>query len=191
MNDRDNAHLKRLCLKNRFQSASRLKEELVAITKKPFSTSTVEQRLKVMGLQSRRPAKKPLLTAKMRSTRLEWCKNYANWTSLDWQNVIFSDESKINLMGADGGAIVRRRKGEQFRNECVLPTERHSPYVMVWGAITANGVGAILLLEASVNAASYKDIITNGVIPNVELASECSEDVVSTMTPLHVIELLL
>ena len=35
LNDRDNVHLKRLFLKNRFQSASKLKEELVAITKKP------------------------------------------------------------------------------------------------------------------------------------------------------------
>ena len=35
LNDRDNAHLKRLCAKKSFQSASKLKEELVAITKKP------------------------------------------------------------------------------------------------------------------------------------------------------------
>ena len=49
---------------------------------------------------------------------------------------------------------------------------------MVWGAITANGVGAILLLEGSANAAAHKTINTIGVIPTVELASECSEDVV-------------
>ena len=49
---------------------------------------------------------------------------------------------------------------------------------MVWGAITANGVGAIFLLEGSVNAAVYKIIITNGVIPTVELSSECSKNVV-------------
>lgn len=175
---RNDAHLKHLCLKNRFLSASKLKEQLVAITKKDCSTSTIERRLKSMGLESCRPAKKPLLTAKMRSTRLEWCKNHANWASFNWENVIFSDECKINLMGADGGVKVRRRKGERYSNECVLPTVRHSPYVMIWGAITANGVGGILMLEESVNAAAYKNIINKGVVPTIEFLSQYSEDVI-------------
>lgn len=178
LNARDEAHLKRLRLKDRFQTTSKLKEDLVNITNKPCSTNTIRRRLNEMGINACRPAKKPILTQKMRSTRLEWSTSHANWTVLDWQNVIFSDESKFNLIGADGGARVWRRKGERYSNECVLPSVLHSPYVMVWGAITSEGVGVIKMLEGSVNATVYKNIINEGVIPTMESFSEYSDNIV-------------
>ena len=70
---------------------------------------------------------------------------------------------QMNSMGADGGAKVRRRKGERFSSECVLPTVRHSQTELV---------------RFYCYIIAYKNIITNGVIPTVELASECSKNVV-------------
>lgn len=81
-------------------------------------------KLKDLGLESYRPSKKSLLMAEIRRTRLEWCKEYESWTALVWEQVIFSDDSIINMMGADGGFSVRRILGEAFAN------------IKVWAAIT-------------------------------------------------------
>jgi len=64
LNARDESHLKRIRLRDRFKSVSKVKEELIEATNKPCSSSTVQRRLYEMGFNSCRPAKKPLLTKK-------------------------------------------------------------------------------------------------------------------------------
>ena len=39
---------------------------------------------------------------------------------------------------------------------------------MVWGCITSLGVGSLIMLEGSVNAEKYKNIILEGVLPTSE-----------------------
>jgi len=55
---------------------------------------------------------------------------------------------------ADGGVRLWRGKRERWIKEYVFPTVHHSPYVVVWGAKTSEGVGVIKMLERSVNATS-------------------------------------
>ncbi|GFV32528.1 transposable element Tc1 transposase [Trichonephila clavipes] len=58
----------------------------------------------------------------------------------DWQQVVFSDESRFNLRHHDGRIRVRCYAGERHIPECFI--ERHfrrTPGVMVWGAIAYHG----------------------------------------------------
>lgn len=165
---RSDAHLKFLSLSDRFQNAAELREEWNKSLPQPCSLRTVETRLNEMGLMSRTPAKKPILNKRMRKNRLNWCKERENWSVADWKRVVFSDESKFNLIGPDGTLKVRRRKGERYSDKCIQPTVKHSPYIMVWGCITSAGVGNILTLNGSVNAEKYQAIIAEGVIPTLE-----------------------
>ncbi len=51
-----------------------------------------------------------------------------------WNNVLWSDEIKINIFGSDGVKRVWRQPGEESKDKCVLPTVKHSGgSVMVWG----------------------------------------------------------
>lgn len=112
----------------------------------------------------------------MKKNRLLWAKERENWTAEEWGRIVFSDESKFNLIGCDSGVRVRRRAGERYHEECLQPTVKHSPYVMVWGAITKTGVGEIVLLESTVNSTVYKDIIREGVLPTMEQLSDSVEN---------------
>ena len=59
---------------------------------------TVSRRLRFdFGLKSQKPAKKHLLTKKMKAKRLEFAKSHQHWTTEHWSKVLFSDESTIQL----------------------------------------------------------------------------------------------
>ncbi|KAG0972999.1 hypothetical protein G6F29_013118 [Rhizopus arrhizus] len=67
-----------------------------------ISYKTAINVLKSMNFFSAIKVKKPLLTAKHMKRRLAWAKKYQNWTTDDWQRVVFSDETKVNVWGSDG-----------------------------------------------------------------------------------------
>lgn len=173
---REDRLLQRLQLKNVFSPSPTIRAQFEEATNVTISDRLVRYRLKEFGLSSYRPAKKPLLTSRMKRQRLDWAKERENWTATDWQNVIFSDESKFNLIGPNGTARVRRRKGQRYSAENVLSTVKHSPYIMVWGCITFAGVGPIIILDGTVNAEKYKEIIREGVVPAIEQLSELRLD---------------
>jgi hypothetical protein len=50
-----------------------------------------------------------------------------------WQNIMFSDESKLNLKFSDGRVRICRRRRERFADGCVKETDRlGGSGVMVW-----------------------------------------------------------
>ncbi len=69
--ERDDRKLKRLCLKNRFVTCSELKRDLEKLSGKIISSKTVQRRLNEVGVKDRRPTKNPLLTNKIKKTRLK------------------------------------------------------------------------------------------------------------------------
>ncbi len=60
-----------------------------------------------------------------------------------WNHVLWSDESKVNLFGSDGVQHVWRRPGEEYQENCALPTVKHGgghglglhEYCWYWGAV--------------------------------------------------------
>lgn len=50
-----------------------------------------------------------------------------------WNCVIWSDESKFNLFGSDGKAMVWRTLKEELDPKCIVPTVKHGGgSVMCW-----------------------------------------------------------
>ena len=98
------------------------------------SNSTVRRRLSAAGLNGHVAVKKPLLTARHRQLRLEFARRHEHWSWVDWSCVLFTDESKFNMFQNDGRVYIRRRAGEKFRDNCVIPTVKFGGGgVMVWG----------------------------------------------------------
>lgn len=159
--------LTRLCLRNRTASSTDLKTAWEAETGVQASSVTVRRRLFRAGLPARRPRKKPLLTAKMRSARLKWAKEHVGWSLEKWKSVIFSDESKFNLHGSDGQQYVRRRQGEEFSPQCVVSIVKFPASQMIWGCISYSGVGRLQLVNGTVNAQKYIDILQNKLLPTI------------------------
>ncbi len=83
-----------------------------------------------------------------------------------WNHVLWSDETKINLFGSDGVKRVWRQPGEEYKDNCVLPTVKHGgESVMVWGYMSAAGTGELQFIEGTMNANMYCDILKQSMIP--------------------------
>jgi len=53
---------------------------------------------------------------------------------MEWNKILWSDESKFNLFGSDGRVYVRKRSGEEFLLEFIQPTVKFGGgSVMMWG----------------------------------------------------------
>ncbi|GFX77712.1 transposable element Tcb2 transposase [Trichonephila clavipes] len=100
------------------------------------SSRKIRRRLAEGHLGSRSPLRLLPLRPTHRRLRLEWCRARGNWTAAEWNQVVFSDESRLNLSSDDNRVRVWRPRGEHLISAFVL--QRHTTPtagVMVWGAI--------------------------------------------------------
>ncbi|GFX20071.1 transposable element Tcb1 transposase [Trichonephila clavipes] len=85
----------------------------------------------------------------------------------DWQQVVFSDESRFNLWHHDSRIRVRRYAGERHIPECII--EHHSgraPGVMVWGAIAYHGRSQLLRIVGNLISTRYiNEVLQAQAIP--------------------------
>jgi hypothetical protein len=63
---------------------------------------TIHRVLKRNGLMSAVKYKKPILSKKHREQRLCFAKRFKDWTISEWNNIVWSDESKFQIFGSDG-----------------------------------------------------------------------------------------
>ncbi len=62
-----------------------------------------------------------------------------------------------------------RQPGEEYKDKCVLPTVKHGGgSVMVWGCMSAAGTGELQLIEGTMNAHMYCDILKQSMIPSLQ-----------------------
>lgn len=160
--------IKLTSLRSRFSSPRDIEKSVQA----NCSPRTVARRLDQVGLRARCARRKPLLSARNIKRRLQYASEYLDH---NWDNVLFTDEKKWKLHGSDGKTLVRRRDGEAFNKECVIPTVKHGGgSVMTWGCFSRNGPGMIVLVaeKSSFKKEDYLLILQNGVIPSL-LALDC------------------
>ena len=104
-------------------------------------------------------AKKPLRTETHRKKRLEWCRERKDWTRQQWGTLLWSDESIFELIPTRR-VFVRRRKGERYNQDCLVPTVKHGGgKIQVWGCMAASGVGTLKVVNGRLNAAGYVRLI--------------------------------
>ncbi len=84
-----------------------------------------------------------------------------------WNNVLWSDKTKINLFGSDGVKHVWRQQGEEYKVKCVLPTCHRGGIVMVWGCMSAAGTGELQFIKRTMNTDMYCDILKQSMIPSL------------------------
>ncbi|GJQ65549.1 hypothetical protein Trydic_g7649 [Trypoxylus dichotomus] len=109
--------------------------------------------------------KKTVLTAQHREGRLNFAKQYIQWSE-DWRKVVFMDEKRFSLDGPDGF----QHYWHDLRREPKVISRRPQGGggAMVWGAIFYSGVVEIIFIEGFLNTQKYLEIIENvkGVIQN-------------------------
>ncbi|KAI2645945.1 Transposable element Tcb1 transposase [Labeo rohita] len=164
---RSDRTLRKIVEKDRFQTLGDLRKQW---TESGVETSraTVYRRVQEMGYRCRIPQVKPLLNQKRRQKRLTWATEKQHWTVAHWSKVLFSDESKFCMSFGNQGARVWRKTGEREMPKCLKSSVKYPQSVMVWGAMSAAGVGPLCFIKGRVNAASYQEILEHFMLPSAE-----------------------
>lgn len=70
------------------------------------------------------------------------------------------------VFGTPGVTFVRRRVGEEYHPDCVVPTVKHGGgSVMIWGCMATSGVGEMFVCEGRMNSEKYINVLETALIP--------------------------
>ena len=140
-----------------FKTPRRLKAELNL----NCSLATIKRRLRIVHLGGRIPAYKSFLTPEAKNKRLQFCK--AN-VRKNWKNVMFSDEVLIQT-SRHGMTVVRRPPGTRHDERYIREVNRNGRCkLMVWAAMTYNGLSQLVIIPGSLNQHNYISEILDPVV---------------------------
>ncbi|GFY36176.1 transposable element Tc1 transposase [Trichonephila clavipes] len=108
-------------------------QQIESVMHHSVSARTIRRRLQQSDLSARRPLLGLPLTQKHKRLRYQWCDEREMWAA-EWNEIVFTDESRICLQHHDGRIRVWRHRGERMLNSCVM--HRHtgpSPGIMIGG----------------------------------------------------------
>uniref|UniRef100_A0AAQ4QMS3 Transposase Tc1-like domain-containing protein n=1 Tax=Gasterosteus aculeatus aculeatus TaxID=481459 RepID=A0AAQ4QMS3_GASAC len=112
------------------------------------SKSTIKGRLHQSKYRGFATTCKPLVSLKNRKTRLEFAKKHLKQPVQFWKNILWADETQINLYQNDGKRRVWRRRGTAHDPKHTSSSVKHGGGgVMAWPCMAANGTGALVFID--------------------------------------------
>ncbi|KAJ8728624.1 hypothetical protein PYW07_006320 [Mythimna separata] len=131
---------------------------------KPVSVSTVKRRLCDAGFKGCIAVSKPLLKPNKKK-RLNWAREHKNWTTSNWEKVLWTDESKFEIIGTK--RRVTRQTNERVNDACTVASVKHGEgSVMVWGCFGGSAAGNLVrILKGILKKEGYKKILKDNAVP--------------------------
>lgn len=165
---RDDRHLARILRGNPFATSGFLKRLWLPNVR--LSNSTVRNRIRALGLRSRRVIKRPMLSDQHKRRRLEWCLMRQGWNMRTWRRMHWSDESRFLLYVTDGRSRVWRQPNTAYVPRNIKPTV---PYgggsVMIWGCVSHDCKLDLVTVRGNLNGNQYiRDILNPVLVPHFD-----------------------
>ena len=144
-----------------------LSKELSGTTNSYVAASSIRRILSKRGLKSYSARKKPFITKYMAKRRLAWCLEYKDKTPEFWSNVLFSDETAVELNLISPINRVRRFKFENPNKlQFISPKVKFPLKVMFWGGVSAHHKTNLVECIGSMNSQSYiENVLCKEVLP--------------------------
>ncbi|KAK3541742.1 hypothetical protein QTP86_002101 [Hemibagrus guttatus] len=129
--------------------------------------ATISNTLRHQGLKSCSARRVPLLKPVHVRARLKFAREHLDDPEEDWENVIWSDETKIELFGKNSTCRVWRRKNAELHPKNTIPTVKHGGgNIMLWGCFSAKGPGRLIRVKERMNGAMYREILSKNLLPS-------------------------
>ena len=104
--------------------------------------------------------------------RLHYAKTYLEKPLGYWNDVLWLDETKFNLLGSDGKAMIWPTTKEEIDLKCILPTVKHGGgSVICWGCMSSAGVGKLVFIDGNMTGEIYRRILKNSLLDTVKMLS--------------------
>ncbi|KAK3532259.1 hypothetical protein QTP86_013470, partial [Hemibagrus guttatus] len=129
--------------------------------------ATISNTLRRQGLKSCSARRVPLLKPVHVRARLKSAREHLDDPEEDWENVIWSDETKIELFGKNSTCGVWRRKNAELHPKNTIPTVKHGGgNITLWGCFSAKGPGRLIRVKERMKGAMYREILSKNLLPS-------------------------
>ncbi len=88
------------------------------------------------------------------------------WTVSKWKSVLWSDKSTFDILVGNHRRRVLQAKEERDHKVCYQRSVQKPASLMVWGCISAYGMGSLPVLEGTMNAERYIKVIEQHMLPS-------------------------
>lgn len=160
LDERDLRFMRRLSGNNPRMTAGEIQREMGS-RGDDISLRTIQRGLCEAGCKVIAPKKKPYLSPAQISRRYQWALDHRNWNEIQWRNVVFSDETVIELRD-NCPSFVRIVDGFPITQDHFNLTRKHPTKVMIWSCFSSKGPGRSHVVENTMNTESYVNNIING-----------------------------
>ncbi len=132
---------------------------------KTLSVNPIHQSIRRCRLKLYRSKKKPYLNMIQERRRFLWAKAHLKWTVAKWKTVLWSDESKCVLFGKLGRHIIRTKE-DKDNPSCYQRSVQKPASLMVWGCMSACGMGSLHIWKGTINAERYIQVLEQHMLPS-------------------------
>ncbi len=189
-----NAHglraLRRHCITHRHDSVIDITKWAQEYFQKPLSVNTIRRAIYRCQLKLYHSKRKPFVNMVQKLHCVLWAKAHLKWTVSKWKSVLWSDESKFDILVGNHGRRVLRTKEEGDLPACYHHSVQKPASLMVWGCISAHGMGSLHVLEGTMNAEMYIKVLEQLCSPPDDIYSRKSLVYFSRTMQDHILQLL-
>ncbi len=116
--DRGLRALRRHCITHRHDSVIDITKWAQEYFQKPLSVNTIRRAICRCQLKLYHAKRKPYVNMVQKCRRVLWAKAHLKWTVSKWKSVLWSDESKFDILVGNHGRHVLRAKEEGDLTTC-------------------------------------------------------------------------
>ncbi|GFV06852.1 uncharacterized protein TNCV_1962731 [Trichonephila clavipes] len=152
---REDMQIERMAVTDRSVTSRTVAQHSESVTYHSVSARAIRRHLQQSGLSATRLLLGLSLMQNHRRLHRQWCDERRMWVA-EWNEVVFTDESRICLQHHDDRIRVWRHRGERILNSCVM--HRHTgaaPGIMVWGGIGYHSRTPLAHIAGTLNSQRY------------------------------------
>ncbi len=158
--------LRRHCITHWHDSVIDITKWAQEYFQKPLSGNTIRHAICRCQLKLYHAKRKPYVNMVQKLRCVLWAKAHLKWTVSKWKSVLWSDESKFDILVGNHGRRVLRAKEEGDLPACYQHSVQKPASLMVWGCISAYSMGSLHVLEGSMNAERYIKVLEQHMLPS-------------------------
>ncbi len=153
------------CITHRHDSVIDINKWAQEYFQKPLSVNTIRRAICCCQLKLYNAKSKPYVNMAQKSRHVLWGRAHLKWTVSKWKSVLWSDESKYDILVWNHGCRVLQAKEEGDLPACYQHSVQKSASLMVWGCISAYGMGSLHVFEGTMNAERYIMVLKQHMLP--------------------------
>ncbi len=115
---------------------------------KPLSVNTIHHAICRCQPKLYHAKRKPYVNMVQKRHRVLWSKAHLKWTVSKWKSVLWSDESKFDILVGNHGCRVLRAKSVGELSAFHQHSVQKPASLMVWGCISAYSMGSTMFWKA-------------------------------------------